>query len=117
MVALLFPPKSPIYYKMATELTPALVALIVYGGFVAVFSIWSFFAMCCDKRKAESGQWRTTEATLHILEFLGGYPGSLLAQQCLRHKNQKAAYQIPFWCIVILHLVLLGVLLYFHFSA
>jgi uncharacterized membrane protein YsdA (DUF1294 family) len=42
------------------------------------------------------------EATLHLAELLGGWPGAFLAQRRLRHKCSKASYQIVFWGIVVL---------------
>jgi uncharacterized membrane protein YsdA (DUF1294 family) len=56
-----------------------------------------------DKRRATRGQWRISEATLHLVELLGGWPGALVAQNVLRHKRQKAAYMLVFWIIVAAH--------------
>lgn len=58
-----------------------------------------------DKVKARSGKWRTPEATLHGLEFFGGWPGSYIAQRQFRHKVSKMPYQISFWVIVTIHQV------------
>lgn len=57
-----------------------------------------------DKYKAQRGKWRTSEAMLHALELLGGWPGALIAQQTFRHKNKKIYFQIPFWMIVAIHI-------------
>jgi len=57
-----------------------------------------------DKYKARQKKWRTSEAMLHTLELLGGWPGALIAQQVFRHKNRKIAFQISFWIIVLIHL-------------
>ena len=59
-----------------------------------------------DKRFAQEDMWRIPEATLHLIEILGGWPGSGLAQQIFRHKTQKGSYQITFWVIAILHLII-----------
>lgn len=56
-----------------------------------------------DKARATAGAWRIPEATLHLCEFLGGWPGSLLAQRQVRHKVAKSSYLIVFWAIVLLH--------------
>ena len=68
-----------------------------------VMSAATFLAFASDKRAARLGRRRTPEATLHLLELLGGFPGSLLAQWAIRHKNAKASYQVVFWLIVALH--------------
>jgi uncharacterized membrane protein YsdA (DUF1294 family) len=42
-----------------------------------------------------------SEANLHLLELLGGWPGAFLAQRRLRHKCSKGSYQFVFWLIVL----------------
>jgi uncharacterized membrane protein YsdA (DUF1294 family)/cold shock CspA family protein len=69
----------------------------------SVGSLVSFFSYSSDKRKATSGSWRVPESTLHLLEFFGGWPGALIAQQILRHKTRKLSFQLIFWAIVLLH--------------
>ena len=53
-----------------------------------------------DKRKAQQGQWRIPEASLHLGELLGGWPGAFLAQRLMRHKVSKFSYLVIFWVIV-----------------
>lgn len=48
---------------------------------------------------------RVSEKLMHFLEFLGGWPGGLIAQQTLNHKNKKRPYQVIFWIIVAVHLL------------
>ncbi|OQY28296.1 MAG: hypothetical protein B6244_07780 [Candidatus Cloacimonetes bacterium 4572_55] len=67
-------------------------------------SIISFLLYYIDKKRAENKQWRISEVALHIWEFLGGWPGALIAQQKIRHKNKKRSYQIVFWLIVSAHI-------------
>jgi len=62
-----------------------------------------------DKRAARAQRRRTPEATLHILELLGGWPGALLAQSQLRHKTRKTRYRAVFWAMVALNLIALAV--------
>jgi len=66
-------------------------------------SLMSYFLCLADKRRAQSGQWRISERLLHILELLGGWPGSFVAQRQFRHKVSKRSYQITFWIIVALY--------------
>ena len=79
-------------------------AVFVYAG----VSLVTFFDYRSDKRKAERKEWRTPEATLHLLKFLGGWPGAVVAQQFLRHKNRKTSFLVPFWGIVVFHLTIWG---------
>ena len=69
----------------------------------AVMSALAFALYAADKRRAERGAWRISEATLHAVEMLGGWPGALLAQRIIRHKRRKPAYMLVFWAIVIVH--------------
>lgn len=68
-------------------------------------SMVSFAVFGVDKAKAQASQWRVSEATLHLIELLGGWPGALTAQYYFRHKNAKTSYQIVFWAIVACHLL------------
>lgn len=79
------------------------VPLWVPAAYSAV-SVITFGAYHADKGKAIRGEWRTPESTLHLLEMMGGWPGALIAQQALRHKNRKPAFLVAFWLIVILHI-------------
>jgi uncharacterized membrane protein YsdA (DUF1294 family) len=67
-------------------------------------SLTSFAWYRQDKRKAQRGEWRTPESTLHFLDLLGGWPGGLIAQRAFRHKTRKLSFQIIFWFSVLLHL-------------
>ena len=71
-----------------------------------VTSIAAYIQLLRDKKKAQNEQWRVSEASLHILELLGGWPGSFLAQKRFRHKTIKTSYQAIFWSIVALYQML-----------
>ena len=66
-------------------------------------SILTFLIYAYDKSKAQYGQWRTQESTLHLLALLGGWPGAAIAQQILRHKSQKREFRVSFWFTVIVN--------------
>ena len=57
-----------------------------------------------DKQAAQSGSWRTSENTLHILSLLGGWPGALLAQFQLRHKSRKQPFKFVLWVTIALNI-------------
>jgi uncharacterized membrane protein YsdA (DUF1294 family) len=79
-------------------------------GYVAM-SIASFLLYRHDKRAAEGGKARTKERTLHLADLLGGWPGGLLAQERLKHKTRKTAFQLGFWSTVAINCALLAWLL------
>jgi uncharacterized membrane protein YsdA (DUF1294 family) len=75
----------------------------ILSGLWAAACLITYVLYWRDKRKAQTGGWRTPEATLHTAEFLGGWPAALLAQRTLRHKVSKRSYQLVFWTIVGVH--------------
>ncbi len=75
----------------------------IIAGVYGLMSLIAIVAYYFDKRAARLGRPRTPEATLHVLELLGGWPGALLAQRLIRHKNAKVGYQVVFWLIVAVH--------------
>ncbi|HEU4509894.1 MAG TPA: cold shock and DUF1294 domain-containing protein [Pyrinomonadaceae bacterium] len=78
---------------------PPIIIAIFYIGASAI----TFQTHRNDKTAAQQGGWRTSENTLHMLAFAGGWPGALLAQQVLRHKSVKREFQGVFWFTVVLN--------------
>jgi uncharacterized membrane protein YsdA (DUF1294 family) len=52
-------------------------------------SVAAYLVYASDKTRAREKTWRIPEATLHLLELIGGWPGALIAQRRLRHKCSK----------------------------
>jgi uncharacterized membrane protein YsdA (DUF1294 family) len=71
-----------------------------------------FLLFFLDKRKAQRGQQRISEKTLHLATLAGAAPGAWAAIFLLHHKNRKAA----FWSITLLLTLLQGAALYFFMS-
>ncbi|RFC47584.1 MAG: putative membrane protein YsdA [Verrucomicrobia bacterium] len=85
-----------------SRLAPGIDWLLLAGGPLTA-SFFTWLAYWSDKRRAEAGEWRLPEATLHLGELIGGWPGAFLAQRYYHHKTAKLSYQIVFWMIVLLH--------------
>ncbi len=68
-----------------------------------VLSMITYSVYQNDKSAAAIGTWRTSENFLHLLALAGGWPGALVAQQRLRHKNKKKSFRFLFWVTVILN--------------
>jgi uncharacterized membrane protein YsdA (DUF1294 family)/cold shock CspA family protein len=82
--------------KLTAWLSPWWIGLCaVVTSALAVLNLW------LDKRYAIGARYRVPEATLHLLELTGGWPGSFLAQRFFRHKISKRSYQVFFWLIVL----------------
>ena len=75
----------------------------ITASVAVALSLCAFMAVWMDKRSAQAGEWRTPERLLHMLERIGGWPGSFLAQRAFRHKVSKSSYQIVFWFIVVVY--------------
>ncbi|MGO2242531.1 MAG: DUF1294 domain-containing protein, partial [Halomonas sp.] len=71
--------------------------MIPIVAFYAVVSAIAYITYAIDKKAAIKNRRRVSEKTLHLLGVMGGWPGALLAQQRLRHKTQKTAFQVTFW--------------------
>ena len=78
----------------------------------AVLNIVTFWVYSIDKLKAKKDWWRVPERTLLLLAFLGGSIGARMAMQMFRHKTQHAAfkYGVPF--ALLLHIVIVGWVVY-----
>jgi uncharacterized membrane protein YsdA (DUF1294 family) len=88
-----------------------LTLLPLYFTLVVVMSAITFVAYGYDKRQARNDGRRVSEKRLHLMAFLGGWPGAVLGQRYFRHKTQKLSFRVAFWLVVALHLTLLALLL------
>lgn len=61
----------------------------IYGIFINALA---FAAFGEDKRRAEAGVWRISEAHLLMLALIGGWPGAKLGQKRFRHKTRKQPF-------------------------
>jgi len=86
--------------------------VLAYVSAVAVLSLVTFVVYGFDKRRARLDGRRVPEKTMHLLAFLGGWPGALAGQRTFRHKTQKVSYQLLFWLCVFGHLALVGGAIY-----
>ena len=75
-------------------------------------STLAFALNASDKRRARTGRWRISEATLQLAGLACGWPGAVLAQQVLRHKNRKPGFQGLFWVLVALNWLTLAALIH-----
>lgn len=82
-----------------------LLAIYLLGGLL------TFFSYLIDKRAAQAGQWRTSEAMLHGLDLVFGIVGGLAGQIILRHKTRKADFAAITGLIAALHVLFLFAIL------
>lgn len=87
-----------ISFGCLTSQFPASLAL-VYAGMSAI----AFVMYGIDKSAAVYRLRRIPEANLQVVGLLGGWPGSLFAQEAFRHKTSKSEFQILFWFTVVMN--------------
>lgn len=102
--------RSPVVFLVLSLVVFCLVGAVSFLPFspiplllYPVASLVTFVLYGKDKYRAMTGAWRISEATLHLTEALGGWPGAFVAQRTMRHKTVKVAYQVTFWLIVAAH--------------
>ncbi|HTJ78729.1 MAG TPA: DUF1294 domain-containing protein [Rariglobus sp.] len=60
-----------------------------------VINLVTFCLYVRDKRASKrAGARRTSEITLHLWAFAGGFAGALLGQMWLRHKTRHASFAV-----------------------
>lgn len=64
----------------------------------------TFFAYGTDKHAAETGHWRMSERSLHLLALIGGWPGAWCAQRMFRHKLRKSNFMTVYWATALAHI-------------
>lgn len=107
---------SPLALSTAHRKQSMMKFVVAYLTVVVVMSVVCFVSYGLDKRKAATGGQRVPERTLHVLAFLGGWPGGLLGQRRFRHKTKKIPFRIVFWALVFLHVVIVGAVAYAIFN-
>ena len=90
--------------------------LSAYVIVVALTSLVSFAAYGLDKRRASAGRQRVPEQRLHLIAFLGGWPGAIAGRRAFRHKTQKLSFRIVSWLVVFLHLGIMGTIGFLLFT-
>lgn len=87
-------------------------AALIYLAVLLAMSAATVLTYWWDKRRAQAGTRRVPEKVLHLLAFLGGWPGAWWAQRRLRHKTQKTPFLVVYWLLVAVHLTLVGIVAY-----
>lgn len=96
-------------YKLLLEAIFTPKNILIY---LLVINLMAFCAMWWDKRRAQKGEWRISEAGLFTLVLLGGGIGGIAGMYIFRHKTKKLRFTIGFPTILITEIVLV---IYFVF--
>jgi len=79
---------------------------------ILLVSIFAFFRMGWDKRRANNKQSRVSEKHFFILAAIGGTLGILLGMRIWRHKTQKWKFKGPIYGILAAQLLVIIALVY-----
>ena len=90
-------------YKLLLEAIFTSKNILIY---LLVINLMAFCAMWWDKRRAQKGEWRISEAGLFTLVLLGGGIGGIAGMYTFRHKTKKLRFTIGFPTILITEIVL-----------
>jgi uncharacterized membrane protein YsdA (DUF1294 family) len=66
----------------------------------------AFAAYGIDKAAAIGGVRRIPESVLHLLGFVGGWPGALVARRVFHHKSRKLSFRVTFWIVAALNIAI-----------
>lgn len=80
--------------------------------YFAAANVIAFALYGMDKWKAKKDKWRVPESTLLGIALLGGSLGALLGMQLFRHKTKHWKFKILVPVFLLLHIALVGALVY-----
>jgi uncharacterized membrane protein YsdA (DUF1294 family) len=84
-------------------MTPALMLYLLF-----LTNAGAFILMIVDKRRAESGARRISEATLLGWMLLGGTPGGFIASRLVRHKTRKQPFASIMMTVLWTQIIIIG---------
>jgi uncharacterized membrane protein YsdA (DUF1294 family) len=96
---------------LALVINAIIPALGLGWSWIMGVSLASFGTYGYDKSIAGRGVTRVPEVVLHLLTAVGGTIGSFAGMQVFRHKTQKKSFQLVFWVIVVIQIVVIVLLL------
>ncbi len=103
------------FYAVAVVIATALAVVLGVGFKLHVIGAWlisinlsTLFVYGYDKAIAGSERTRAPEKVLLGLALIGGTFGALVGMRLFRHKTAKREFQIKFWAIVLVQVVLIA---------
>ena len=106
------------FYAVAVVIAVTLAVVLGVGFNLHVIGAWlisinlsTLFIYGYDKAIAGSERTRAPEKVLLGLALVGGAIGALVGMRLFRHKTAKRAFQIKFWAVVLVQVVLIALFL------
>ncbi|MCK5717603.1 MAG: DUF1294 domain-containing protein [Thiomargarita sp.] len=85
-------------------------------SYLISINVSTFFMYGYDKMIAGTSLLRVPEWILHGLVIGGGSPAGLMAQKVFRHKTVKGSFQLVYWGIVIIQVVIFVLLMLYYYK-
>ena len=85
------------------------------GAYWLVLSLAAVLLTVTDKVRAAKLRWRIAESTLLIVALFGGAEAEYITMRCIRHKTLHKKFMIGLPWIIVLHLAIIGVAVYFRY--
>lgn len=76
--------------------------------YLLLITSFTFMLYAWDKAQAKRHGARVPEFVLLLAGFAGGTLGAILGQRMLRHKTKKLSFQLKFWGLTLVQLVLIA---------
>ena len=89
--------------------------LIGIGAYLAVISLSAVLLTISDKLRAAKHKWRISEVTLLLVALFGGAAAEYITMRCIRHKTLHKKFMIGLPLILVLHLCIVGAVIYFRY--
>ena len=89
--------------------------LIGIGAYLAVISLSAVLLTISDKLRAAKHKWRISEATLLLVALFGGAAAEYITMRCIRHKTLHKKFMIGLPLILVLHMCIVGAVIYFRY--
>lgn len=74
--------------------------------YLVIVNAAAFALMLIDKKKAQKGAWRISEAALMTAAAIGGSIGAIAGMRIFRHKTKHPKFYIGLPVILVLHTAL-----------
>jgi uncharacterized membrane protein YsdA (DUF1294 family) len=85
--------------------------VLIVVGIIIFLNLLVFILYGIDKRKAKKGKWRIPEKVLLIWSLFGPW-GGFSGMKLFHHKTNKKKFTITVPVFMVLHVILIGVLIY-----
>ena len=81
--------------------------------YYAIVAVISMVITIHDKNSAKRGRWRVSEAMLMGIGLIGGALPMYVTMKLIRHKTKHPKFMVGLPAEMVLHLVIIGLVIYF----